>query len=60
MPEPDLIIRTGGEKRLSNFLTWQCVYSELFFIEKYWPDFTEDDLKNIIDEYATREKRLGK
>ena len=60
MPEPDLIIRTGGEQRLSNFLTWQSVYSELFFVEKYWPDFTEEDLKNIIDEYATREKRLGR
>ena len=60
MPEPDLIIRTGGEKRLSNFLTWQSVYSELFFVDKYWPDFTEEDLKNIIDEYATREKRMGK
>ena len=60
MPEPDLIIRTGGEKRLSNFLTWQSVYSELFFVDKYWPDFTEDDLKNILDEYGRREKRLGK
>ena len=60
MPEPDLIIRTGGEKRLSNFLSWQSVYSELFFVEKYWPDFTDDDLKNIIDEYGKREKRLGK
>src|SRR3989344_4238052 len=48
MPEPNLIIRTGGEKRLSNFLTWQSVYSELFFVEKYWPDFTKDDLKTIV------------
>src|SRR3989344_3932574 len=52
MPDPDLIIRTGGEKRLSNFLLWQAAYSELFFIEKYWPDFTEKLLDDILAEYT--------
>lgn len=60
MPDPDLIIRTGGEKRLSNFLTWQSVYSELFFVDTYWPDFTQEDLARIIEEYAKREKRMGR
>ncbi len=59
MPAPDLIIRTSGEKRLSNFLLWQGAYSELFFVEKHWPAFTETDLKKVLSEYATRERRIG-
>lgn len=59
MPDPDIIIRTGGEMRLSNFLTWQSVYSELFFIDDYWPDFSEATLDSILTEYASRERRMG-
>ena len=58
--DPDLIIRTGGEKRLSGFLTWQSVYSELFFIDTKWPDFSKEEFDNIISDYASRERRLGK
>jgi len=58
--EPDLIIRTSGEQRLSNFLTWHSVYSEFFFLEKHWPDFSKEDLKKIIDEFTgKRERRFG-
>lgn len=60
MPDPDIIIRTGGEKRLSGFLTWQSVYSELFFEDEYWPDFSEKILDKVLDEYSTRERRMGK
>lgn len=60
MPDPDIIVRTGGEKRLSNFLTWQSVYSELFFIDPKWPDFSEQDLDSIIEEFSIRERRRGK
>jgi undecaprenyl diphosphate synthase len=59
MPDPDIIIRTGGEKRLSNFLTWQSVYSELFFVDTYWPDFSEKEFGAILEEFATRERRNG-
>lgn len=59
MPEPDLIVRTSGEMRLSGFLTWQSVYSELLFIEKMWPDFSEEDLDNAIIEYQKRTRRFG-
>lgn len=59
-PDPDLIIRTSGEERLSGFLTWQSVYSELLFIKKYWPDFTEEDLLKAINEYRRRQRRYGK
>lgn len=58
--DPDLIIRTGGEKRLSNFLTWQSVYSELFFLDIKWPDFSKEDFDAVLREYATRERRRGK
>jgi tritrans,polycis-undecaprenyl-diphosphate synthase [geranylgeranyl-diphosphate specific] len=58
--EPDLIIRTGGEKRTSNFLTWQSIYSEWFFIEKMWPEFEKQDLINIVYEFNKRERRFGK
>jgi len=60
MPDPDLIVRTGGEKRLSNFMTWKSVYSELLFIDKYWPALTKDDFKDILHEYESRERRKGK
>lgn len=60
MPDPDIIIRTGGEQRLSNFLLWQSAYSELFFLETYWPAFTKADLEAILVEYAKRERRNGR
>ncbi len=60
MPDPDLIIRTGGEQRLSNFLPWQSIYSELFFTETCWPAFTKDEFERILSEYAARERRIGK
>lgn len=60
LPDPDFIIRTGGEMRLSNFLTWQSVYSELYFTPKYWPSFAEKDLDQALEEYARRERRFGK
>lgn len=60
LPDPDLIVRSGKEMRLSNFLTWQSAYSELYFIDKYWPDFTKKDLKQILEDYSSRERRFGK
>lgn len=60
MPEPDIVIRTGGEKRLSNFFTWQSVYSELFFSDTLWPEFSKEEFTGIMEEYAKRERRLGK
>ncbi len=60
MPDPDIIIRTGGAERLSNFLPWQGVYSELFFTNTYWPDFSEAELKRILTEYGDRERRMGR
>lgn len=59
VPHPDIMIRTGGETRLSNFLLWQSSYTELFFLEKFWPDFGDDDLDRIVEEYKTRERRYG-
>ena len=59
MPDPDIIIRPGGEIRLSNFLLWQAAYSELFFIKPYWPDFSEETLDGILKEYEARERRMG-
>ena len=58
-PDPDLLIRTSGELRLSNFLPWQLVYSEFLFIDKNWPDFTEEDLDNAIIEYEKRTRKFG-
>jgi len=58
--EPDLIIRTGGARRTSNFLIWQSWYSEWFFVEKFWPEFEKEDLVEIIEEYKKRERRFGK
>ena len=60
VPEPDLLIRTGGEQRLSNYLLWQMAYTEFFFTPTYWPDFTKDELKNIIEQFQQRERRYGK
>jgi len=60
MPDPDLIIRTGGEQRLSNFLLWQGAYSELFFLKTHWPAFTKADLEAVLKEYAERERRMGR
>jgi len=58
-PNPDLVIRAGGEKRLSNFVLWQAAYSELYFSAKLWPDFTEDDLQLAFDEFMERQRRFG-
>ncbi|MBU0461244.1 MAG: di-trans,poly-cis-decaprenylcistransferase [Nanoarchaeota archaeon] len=58
--EPDFIIRTGGDRRTSNFLTWQSSYSEWFFLDKYWPDFTTQDLMDCIEQFKKRERRFGK
>jgi len=60
MPDPDIIIRTGGDERLSNFLPWQTVYSELFFIKTLWPAFTKEEFTRILSAYAERERRIGK
>ena len=60
LPEPDLVIRAGGEQRFSNFLLWQSAYAELYFYQKYWPDFTEQDLDDAIQEYQRRQRRFGK
>ncbi|RMF08306.1 MAG: isoprenyl transferase [Candidatus Neomarinimicrobiota bacterium] len=59
MPDPDLLIRTGGEYRLSNFLLWQCAYTEFMVTETYWPDFREQQLLEAINEYQNRERRYG-
>jgi len=59
IPDPDLVIRTSGEQRLSNFLIWQAAYSEIVFVEKLWPDFGADDLKAAIAEFHGRERRFG-
>ncbi len=60
MPDPDLLIRTGGEIRLSNYLLWQCAYSELYFCDTYWPDFREEELCRAICDFQKRERRFGK
>ncbi len=60
VPDPDLIIRTGGERRISNFLLWQCAYSELYFTDVLWPDFNEAQLDTALQDYAKRERRFGK
>lgn len=59
IPDPDMIIRTSGEKRMSNFLMWQSAYSELFFLDVLWPDFTEEDFDDAIVEYHNRNRRFG-
>jgi undecaprenyl diphosphate synthase len=59
MTDPELLIRTSGERRLSNYLLWQCAYSELVFSDKLWPDFDKDDLAAALEEFADRERRFG-
>jgi undecaprenyl diphosphate synthase len=59
LPDPDILIRTSGEMRLSNFLLWQCSYSELFISKKYWPEFTREDLREAVREFGERERRFG-
>jgi undecaprenyl diphosphate synthase len=58
-PDPDLIIRTAGERRLSNFLLWQAAYAEFYFSPKMWPDFTSDDLEEALADYQTRTRTFG-
>ena len=60
MPDPDLLIRTGGDLRVSNYLLWQIAYSELYFTSKYWPDFTKEDFVEAIADFQSRERRYGK
>jgi undecaprenyl diphosphate synthase len=60
VPDPDLLIRTGGEQRISNFLLWQCAYSELYFSDKLWPDFDEAALDAALADFAARERRFGR
>ena len=60
LPDPDLMIRTSGEKRISNFLLWQLAYAELFFTDTLWPDFTKEEYLEIIKAYTTRDRRFGK
>ena len=59
IPDPDILIRTGGNKRLSNFLLWQLSYSELFFIDKNWPDFNYLDLKKIVTSFTSIKRKFG-
>jgi len=59
LPDPDLLIRTSGEQRLSGFLTWQSVYSELYFTDKHWPEFSKSDLDSALAVYASRARRFG-
>jgi undecaprenyl diphosphate synthase len=59
MPDPDMIIRTSGEHRLSGFLTWAGVYSELFFVDSFWPDFSKQEFTTVLEEYEARERRRG-
>lgn len=59
IPDPDLLIRPGGEKRISNFLLWQCAYSEFYFTDVLWPDFSTDELDKAIVEYQSRDRRFG-
>ena len=59
IPDPELVIRPGGEMRLSNFLLWQCAYSELNFCDTLWPDFTRQDMDRAIIDYQRRDRRFG-
>ena len=60
IPDPDLLIRTSGEQRLSNYLLWQLAYAEFYFTPVAWPDFHENDLREALDSYANRDRRYGK
>ena len=59
MPDPEILIRTGGHQRLSNFMLWQLAYAELFFLKKLWPDFNYSDLKQIINKYKKSKRNFG-
>jgi undecaprenyl diphosphate synthase len=59
IPDPDLLIRTGGEQRISNFLLWQCAYTEFVFIDEFWPDFTHEIFSRALDEFRLRDRRFG-
>ena len=59
MPDPEILIRTGGHKRLSNFMLWQLAYSELYFLDKLWPDFSKKDLKNILNKFKKSKRNFG-
>jgi len=59
MPDPEILIRTGGHKRLSNFMLWQLAYSELYFLNKLWPDFSKKDLKNILNKFKKSKRNFG-
>ena len=60
LPDPDMVVRTGGDERLSNFLIWQSAYAEIYFCPKLWPDFGPDDLDEALIEYASRQRRFGR
>jgi undecaprenyl diphosphate synthase len=60
IPDPDLIVRTSGESRISNYLLWQSAYSEFLFTDTLWPDFRKDEFRNALDSYAKRDRRYGK
>ena len=60
IPDPDLLIRTGGTKRLSNFLLWQLAYTEIFFVDKLWPDFNNNDFDNIVKKFYNIKRNFGK
>ena len=60
IPDPDLLIRTGGEQRISNYMLWQCAYTEFYFTDKLWPDFREDDFVAALEEFESRDRRFGK
>jgi undecaprenyl diphosphate synthase len=59
MPDPDILIRTGGHQRLSNFMLWQLAYAELFFLKKLWPEFNSNDLKKIISKFKSTKRNFG-
>ena len=59
MPDVDLLIRTSGELRVSNFLLWQIAYAEMFFTQSYWPEFSTNELDDILDDFTTRQRRFG-
>ncbi len=60
IPDPDLLIRTSGEERLSNYLLWQCAYTEFYFTDIHWPAFNEEELKKAVEDYSSRQRRFGK
>ena len=60
LPDPDLVVRTGGDQRISNFLVWQSAYAEFYFCEKLWPDFGPDDFDEALADYAGRSRRFGR